>query len=317
MPDYTRDMKDLKNGKKEAVWPDGMTWTIGVDTEHFAGDGEMGATSNSAGKMQLFKDTTDGNSIVCKVVNHVNKGRWLAVDYNGKQFLELRSFREEYWTQAENFMVGISKKLAKSKITKETADKEKADWLAGKKVQAAVKKAAAPKGKAKAKSKPKAKGKAKGKAKASPTSRKRKTVDDDGDDDGDDDDDEGDKEKKKGDADAQDSVEDDEEENEDAEEENGDEAQGDEDDGVASHKKPAAAKKPSSAASSSRQGLEENTVVGQGEEKPDGKGSDSSDGKVPESTDSSQRASGRDKSPPSPRFRPPPMTGFWQDALWG
>ncbi len=207
IPDYTRDLKEVEGQNTQATWADGMTWLLplpNAETSEAVDD-----AAEKKGACQLFKENLDEKALVLKVVNHKNRGKWLAIFHGSTQVCPLHNFKMTYWDEAVEVMTGIVKDYHKKKIDNVKAKQRKDEWLQGKfstpvkrpkhedalsgDKQLAPKVDPKPKPKADPKPKPKAKQKASSKPKAAPAAppprKRRKTAADDDEEDEDNDDD--------------------------------------------------------------------------------------------------------------------------------
>lgn len=205
IPDYTRDLKEVEGQNTQATWADGMTWLLplpNAETSEAVDD-----AAEKKGACQLFKENLDEKALVLKVVNHKNRGKWLAIFHGSTQVCQLHNFKMTYWDEAVEVMTGIVKDYHKKKIDNVKAKQRKDEWLQGKfstpvkrpkhedalsgDKQLAPKVDPKPKPKADPKPKPKAKQKASSKPKAAPAAppprKRRKTAADDDEEDDDDD----------------------------------------------------------------------------------------------------------------------------------
>jgi hypothetical protein len=205
IPDYTRDLKEVEGQNTQATWADGMTWLLplpNAETSEAVDD-----AAEKKGACQLFKENLDEKALVLKVVNHKNRGKWLAIFHGSTQVCQLHNFKMTYWDEAVEVMTGIVKDYHKKNIDNVEAKQRKDEWLQGKfstpvkrpkhedalsgDKQLAPKVDPKPKPKADPKPKPKAKQKASSKPKAAPAAppprKRRKTAADDDEEDDDDD----------------------------------------------------------------------------------------------------------------------------------
>ena len=291
-PQFTRVKNIEGHDTLVARWEDGFEWNVPGTTAAAAPQDKCEQTLWSG------EDSSDGEKIKVIVVNHANRGIWLAIRKGSrKQELQMVGFAEEHLPEAKKVTMQWAEHFAAGTKDKPVIEAEKLQWLKDHRPAGWTPKAKATaksKAKSKAKCKPKSKGKANAGSKpAGATAAKKSEAAESAKDDADEDEDEeDDKDEDEEDSDLPASDEDDEEDGEEAAQQ----ADAAEDE---------AGEHPEAA-----EPLEEPTVARTIKKRPAGATSTPPSTKKPASTKVHPEKVPEPISPPPKMFKPPPLPDF-------